>query len=247
MGNATEAQYTQLTPETFEDVEITDGRNFDCVLVFDIGSAEKDWKAPADPKMIQYEYLKLLDNSDIERRKELFPQHGADFASSQTKEKDFYKNERKLVIKALTKLQIKCVKIKEMGKSFEEDKNLKFYYVGIGERTARKFADKIEYELELDPQAAISYLQLMDEPLAKATVSDEQECKQVLEKHWKNIYIKYDKDVAPEIYKPYDVLDDGMLFICIYLIFMRICVDIYNIQETKKMDLKIHYFVFEID
>ena len=210
MGNSTEAVYHQLEPETFEDVEIKGGRNFDCVMVFDIGSSEKDWKAPADPKMIQYEYLKLLDTKDIENRKELFPQHGADFASSRTKEKDFYKNERKLVIKALTKLHVKCKHIGGMTKEFEQKQNLKFFYVGIGERTARRYADKIEYELELDPQAAISYLQLMDEPLAKATVSDEEDSKSCLEKHWKNIYIKYDKDVAPEIYKPYDVLDEGI-------------------------------------
>eukprot|EP00484_Ammonia_sp_Unknown_P001543 CAMPEP_0197021758 /NCGR_PEP_ID=MMETSP1384-20130603/2689_1 /TAXON_ID=29189 /ORGANISM="Ammonia sp." /LENGTH=1232 /DNA_ID=CAMNT_0042449663 /DNA_START=24 /DNA_END=3722 /DNA_ORIENTATION=+ len=209
MGNATEAQYQHLEVETFEDVEIKNGRNYDCVLVFDIGSAEKDWKAPTDGSQIQYEYLKLLDPADLERRKELFPQHGADFSASRAKEKDFYKNERKLVIKALTKLHVKVKHISAMGKEFEQEKNLKFYYIGIGERTARKFAHKIEYELELDPQAAISYLQLMDEPLAKATVSDEEDSKSCLEVHWKNIFIKYDQDVAPEIYKPHDVLDEG--------------------------------------
>eukprot|EP01084_Bolivina_argentea_P016193 30321_1 len=96
-----------------------------------------------------------------------------------------------------------------MTKKFEKDKNLMFFYIGIGERTARKFADKIEYELELEPQSAISYLELMDDDLAKATVSDEMDCKQCLEHHWKNIYIKYDNHVAPEVYKPYDVLDLG--------------------------------------
>ena len=214
MGN-TEAVYQRIEPETFEDVDIKDPRNFDCVLVFDIGSAEKDWKAPADPRDISYEYLKLLDSADLERRKKLFPQHGADFgASARNKEKDFYKNERKLVIKALTKLHVKCKHITAMTKQFETDKNLKFYYVGIGEKTARRFADKIKYELELDPESAISYLHLMDEPLAKATVSDEEDCKDCLEKDWKNMFIKFDKDVAPEIYKPFDVLDEGMNICC---------------------------------
>ena len=208
MGNSTEAVYQPLESETFEDVEIKGGRNFDCVLVFDVGSAEKDWKAPADAKMIQYEYLKLLDTKDIENRKELFPQHGADFASSRTKEKDFYKNERKLVIKALTKLKVKCKHIGGMTKEFEQKQNLKFFYVGIPERTARRYADKIGYELELDIEAAIEYLRLMDEPLAKATRDEnEKGCKA---KHWKNVFIKYDKDVAPDIFKQYDVLDEGM-------------------------------------
>eukprot|EP01084_Bolivina_argentea_P278344 475457_1 len=104
MGNTEAVHYQQLKADTFEDVELENARNYDCVLVFDMGDAQKDWKAPADGSQIQYEYLKLLDTEDIERRKELFPQHGADFSSSRTKEKDFYKNERKLVIKALTKL-----------------------------------------------------------------------------------------------------------------------------------------------
>eukprot|EP01083_Nonionella_stella_P201154 736019_1 len=143
MGN-TEAVYTQLEKETFEDVVIKKNRNFDCVIVFDIGSSEKDWKAPDkdDETTIQYEYLKLLDSQDKEKRKEQFPQNGADFSQqgSKPKEKDFYKNERKLVIKALTKLHIKCKHITAMTKEFEKDINLKFYYVGIGEKTARNFA-----------------------------------------------------------------------------------------------------------
>lgn len=207
MGN-TEAQYTPLEEETFAEVRVKKPRNYDCVMVFNIGDSVEDWDAPADGSL-NYEYLVLLDKADIEKRKELFPQHGADFTSQRCKEKDFFKNERKLVMKALSKMHVKCKHIKKMGKDLESDKGLKFFYIGIGEETARKFADKVEYELELDPEAAIAYLSLMDEPLAKATISDDDQAVDCHKNLWKNIYIKFDNHVAPEIYKSYDVYDEG--------------------------------------
>jgi len=204
MGN-TEAQYTEIEEDTFSHVKVKK-RSYDCVMVFSIGDAEEDWTAPSDGSL-NYEYLMLLDKSDIERRKELFPQHGADFTSQRTKEKDFFKNERKLVMKALSKLHVKCKHIKKMTKELEADKGLKFFYVGVSEATARKFADKIGYELELDPESAIAYLSLMDEPLAKATLSDEDEAEDCHVDLWKYIYVKYDMYVAPEIFKPHTLYD----------------------------------------
>jgi len=208
MGN-TEAQYTPLEEDTFGDCHVKKPRNYDCVMVFNIGDKEADWQAPEDGKL-NYEYLSLLEKRDIEERKELFPQHGADFTSQRTKEKDFFKNERKLVIKALSKMNVKCKYIKQM-KDYEKDPDikLKFFYVGIGETTARKFAEKIEYELELDPDSAIQYLQLMDEPLAKATMDDQENAENCHKDLWLNVYIKFNNHVAPQIYKAYDLYDEA--------------------------------------
>ena len=101
---------------------IVGSRNYDCVMVFDQGE-NVDWKPPSDGAAIQYEYLGLLDTQDIEERKRKFPQHGADFARSRPSQIDFYKYERKLVIKALMKLQVKVARIQEMGKEFEKKEN----------------------------------------------------------------------------------------------------------------------------
>lgn len=207
MGNTEAVRYEEVKEEVFDNVELERARNYDCVLVFDLGDATKDWKAPADGESIQYDYLTLLDTEDIETRKKRFPQHGADFGSG-PKEKDFFKFERKLVIKALSKLRMKCQRVRAF-KSDEKDKNLMFYYVGIQEREARKFAAKVGYELEIEPEACITYLALQDEPLAKATVSEEEESKSCIEDFWSHVFIKYDDYVAPQIFKPHDVFDEG--------------------------------------
>ena len=206
MGN-TEAQYAPIEKDTFDDVKVKK-RNYDCIMVFAIGDGVDDWTAPSDGSL-NYEYLMLLDKADIEKRKELFPQHGADFTSSRTKEKDFFKNERKLVLKALSKMHVKCKPVKQMDKAFRAEHGLHFFYLGIGEETARKFAEKIGYELELDPESAIAYLSLMDEPLAKATISDQDEAENCHIALWEHIYIKFNDHVAPEIFKAHEVLDSS--------------------------------------
>ena len=50
---------------------------------------------------------------------------------------------------------------------------------------------------------------MQDEPLARATLSEDDNARDVLEEFWHNIYVRYDIDVAPEIYKSYDVLDEA--------------------------------------
>jgi len=207
MGSSDETDYEHIEQATFDNIQLG-SRNYDCVMVFDIGE-NVDWKPPADGAAIQYEYLGLLDTKDIEERKRKFPQHGADFARSRPSQMDFYKFERKLVIKALMKLNIKVARIQEMGKEFEKDEGKIFYYVGIRESTARRFAHRIHYNLELEAQAAIVYFNLQDEPLARATLSEDDNAREVLEDFWHNIYVRFDLDVAPEIYKSYDVLDEA--------------------------------------
>ena len=174
-------------------------------MVFDQGENEW-WKAPEDGAAIQYEYLALLDSKDIEERKTKFPQHGADF--TKTKQFQFYRFERRMVVKALNSLKLKVRRIHEMGKKLEKEENQVFFFIGINESVARKFADRIEYNLELEPQASITYFSLQDESLAKATLSEEDDSSKIYRSFWSTMFVRYHHDVAPEIYKSYDVLDE---------------------------------------
>jgi predicted transcriptional regulator YdeE len=209
MGNSTAAEhYEELKEDVFDNVELQRVRNFDCLLVFDMGTDE-EWESPENGQSMYYDYLSLLETEDIETRKRKFPQHAADFyENAAPKVKDFYKFERKLVIKALSKLRMKCERVKAF-KSEEADKNIIMYYIGMQEKEARKYAATIGYELQIEPEAAICYLALADEPLAKATVSEEDECKHVYQEAWENVYVKFDNYVAPQIFKPFDVYDEG--------------------------------------
>ena len=143
--------------DVFGDVDIK-SRDYDCVLVFDKGSND-DFVVNGNMRLNSYEYLKWLDWNDIDKRRSLFPTDGASFSQGHIKQKDFFRHERELIIqKVLTQLEIKCKKIKCLGKEWEKNNQKVMYYIGIKEDTARRFADKINYEVEIDPEACCHYL-----------------------------------------------------------------------------------------
>eukprot|EP01083_Nonionella_stella_P119181 356141_1 len=207
----------------FANIELSSTRKYDCVLVFNEGSKRKQWKY-SQYDTIQYDYLTLLDAEDIEDRKNRFPHHGADWAMNGETDitvYDFNRNERKLVIKALKKLKIKCKSIHSLNQKrkskddedvesvdvdAEEDESpqYRYYYVGINENRARQWAHRIGYPLEIEPDAAVRFLSLHDENLAKATI-DHDNATHCAVKHdlWRHVHVEYDMHVAPHIYKEY--------------------------------------------
>ena len=202
----------------FTNIELSSSRKYDCVLVFDEGSRNKEWNYQQYDCGIslQYDYLNLLDADDIEDRKNRFPHNGVDWVMNGQSDiitiHDFNKNERKLVIKALKKLDIKCKSIHSLNRrkdtnnndEKEEKPKYRYYYVGISEQRCRKWAHQIGYNLEIEPENALTYLSLHDENLAKATMNnDDIEQLAVKSVFWKNVYVKYDINVAPQIYKEY--------------------------------------------
>ena len=74
---------------------------------------------------------------------------------------------------------------------------------------ARNFAHKVGYELDLKPRAAIQYLNLQDDPLATARVSNDECSAACVEDYWKNIFVRYHKHIAPELFKSHNLLDEG--------------------------------------
>ncbi|ETO02779.1 hypothetical protein RFI_34634 [Reticulomyxa filosa] len=71
--------------------------------------------------------------------------------------------------------------------------------------TARKLAESQKCELSIDTDYCITYLHLMDEDLAKATMGGEAE--HITEEIWKNVYVKYVNNVPPYVYKQHPVLN----------------------------------------
>ena len=218
----------------FSNIELQKSRKYDCILVFDEGSRNKEWNYQQYMNenngeiALQYDYLNLLDADDIEDRKNRFPHNGVDWVvngGDMITIHDFNKNERKLVIKALKKLDIKCKSIHSLNrreksldkmasntsnkdkkdKDKDNDKpKYRYYYVGISEERCRKWAHQIGYNLEIEPENALTYLSLHDENLAKATINnDDEEMRAVKSIFWRNVYVKYDMNVSPQIYKEY--------------------------------------------
>eukprot|EP01084_Bolivina_argentea_P230290 388484_1 len=194
----------------FSNIDLASTRKYDCILVFNEGSKTKQWKYSQYSTM-KYSYLNLLDADDIEDRKNRFPHHGADWAmngSSNITIADFNQNERKLVIKALKKLNIKCKAIKSLNnENLNEniENELRYYYIGISEERAKNWAHSIGYSLELEPDGVLKYLCLHNENLAKATINNDDISKQAVKyDFWKNVYVKYDINVPSEIYKQYN-------------------------------------------
>ena len=111
--------------------------------------------------------VNLLDASLISERKSRFPHHGANFGCSYDRitVHDFNKNERKLVIRALKKLDIKCKSIHSLNRQNEYNETTiikyRYYYVGMSETRCRKWAHKIGYNLEIEPESATTYLALL--------------------------------------------------------------------------------------
>ena len=175
----------------FSNIELTTCHKYDCVLVFDEGSRIEEWKY-SQYSSIQYDYLNLLDASLISERKSRFPHHGANFGCSYDRitVRDFNKNERKLVIRALKKLDIKCKSIHSLNR--QNELNHRYYYVGMSETRCRKWAHKIGYNLEIEPESATTYLALLDENLAKATIDNDDQTKLAVKcSFWNNVYIKF--------------------------------------------------------
>lgn len=157
----------------FSNIELLKSRKYDCILVFDEGSRNKEWNyqqylTENNEIGLQYDYLNLLDADDIEDRKNRFPHNGVDWVVNGGDEMitihDFNKNERKLVIKALKKLDIKCKSVHSLNRreksmilntsnTTNKDKKqipkFRYYYVGISEERCRKWAHQIGYNLEI--------------------------------------------------------------------------------------------------
>ncbi|ETO02778.1 hypothetical protein RFI_34633 [Reticulomyxa filosa] len=128
MGIYVDRGYERTSDEgDLEAIALKD-REYDCVLVFDCGK-EEEWYPPKDPKRLDYDYLELLDQTDRDKRKARFPAHGADMVSKKALVKDFYTNERILILKVLGKLELLHKQIDSMRP--EDYDNKAFYYIGI--------------------------------------------------------------------------------------------------------------------
>ena len=91
-------------------------------MVFDTGR-DVNW-APVDhPEKLHYEYVNLLDSNDIQYRNTRFVANVAN-NSHQTMptESEYYKLERKLLVKVLKKQRLKVTRIVDMGVDFEREK-----------------------------------------------------------------------------------------------------------------------------
>ncbi|ETO25689.1 hypothetical protein RFI_11447 [Reticulomyxa filosa] len=128
MGTYVGRGYERVSDDgDLESIDLKD-REYDCVLVFDCGKDE-EWTPPKDPRRLDYDYLELLDQTDRDRRKARFPAHGADMVAKKALVRDFYTNERLLILKVLGKLEILHKQIDSMKP--ENHENKVFYYIGV--------------------------------------------------------------------------------------------------------------------
>jgi len=82
--------------------------------------------------------------------------------------------------------------------------NAEFLYVGISERRMRHWCDRLEYQLNLDPQLCVEWLLMIDNQLAFATHNDAAENRQFNLKCWRDLYVRYyQQQVNEHIYKFY--------------------------------------------
>mmetsp|Transcript_44597 Transcript_44597/g.73825 ORF Transcript_44597/g.73825 Transcript_44597/m.73825 type:complete len:287 (+) Transcript_44597:20-880(+) len=103
----------------FSNIDLSHSNKYDCVVVFDDGHRSTEWSYKLYDTLT-FNYLDLLDADDIEQRKNRFPHQGADWSTSSSSSMlsvhDFNKNERKLVIKALKKIDIDCKSIHSLNR-----------------------------------------------------------------------------------------------------------------------------------
>jgi len=199
-----------LLQEAVEEVKHKDderldmilNREFEYVLVFDVGNAETYNSIMTDRKRTLFEYMDLPDTAPNE----------ASFTAKTGDNKAIVF--RKFLNITVAHLHANGFHVKVMTKkdlpgdvlSELKDQYI-FVRVGLTEAGYRNWAAQTEFRLEIDPLMAVEWLRLQGDKLAEATISEDPERGMLTQiENWEHLYVAYYKGTPQQIFKNREIL-----------------------------------------